>query len=209
MAYTDFKSLKQVHEELGIKIKKTEFLQTKHFEINKFFLEQINRNFKDVGMFLSEVAICEGIISPILREVAYPNKLTIFSHTPLKVKGNDKLNGTPDYMAGVIGDDAMSIKNPVLCLGEAKKDDFVAGWGQVAAEMYAAQKKNRDDGFEIPIFGLVSNGEIWKFGKLENNLLEIDSRSYSFSELQKLFDTLNWIFSTCRKNLESILDLED
>ncbi len=209
MAYTDFKSLKQVTEELDLYVKRTNFLKTKAFKINDYFIEMLNRSLEDGATMASEISICENLISPIIREVAYPNKLSVFSHIAFGIEGDEILQGYPDYILGTKARDDSSLGTPILCLGEAKKDDFVAGWGQVAAEMYTTHKVNKENGFEVPVFGLVSTGKEWEFGVLENNVLKLDTRFYSSRHPQELFDTLNWIFRKCRKNLESVLDLDD
>ena len=205
MAYTDFKSLKKVKNDLGVNIKTSDFLNEKKFQLNDYFKEQLEANLKEI-MIMTEAGICENLIAPVIKEVARKNNLTVWSHIQFDLKGSESLKGVPDYLVGIIDDDAISIKNPILCLGEAKKDDFHAGWGQVAAEMYVAQIANKEDAVEVPIYGLVSNGETWKFGILEDNLLQIDSKIYSFSNLQKLFNVLNWIFCECRKNLDEVLE---
>ncbi len=49
-------------------------------------------------------------------------------------------------------------------LVEAKQDNFEAGWAQCLAEMIAAQRLNETA--QIIIYGIVSNGNLWQFGKL-------------------------------------------
>jgi len=95
----------------------------------------------------------------------------------------------------------------VVCLGEAKKDDFVQGWAQVSAEMIAAQKLN--DNEDIPIYGLVSTGELWKFGVLKNKIFTIDSNSISAPLfLNKVLNILNWMFCEARKNADTLEKLK-
>jgi hypothetical protein len=50
----------------------------------------------------------------------------------------------------------------------AKKDDFEGGCAQCLLEMYTIQKMNGNP--DITVFGIVSNGDNWEFGKLEGNL---------------------------------------
>ncbi len=204
MAYTNFENLKQVNEKLKIKIKRDFILSSKSFEINSYYYKVIIRNLQDETVLVSEASICEKLIAPIINEVAYYNNLKIWSHIQFDLEGSDDLKGVPDYLIGVIDDDATSIKNPILCLGEAKKEDFVKGWAQVAAEMFVAHKKNENAGKSVPIYGLVTTGKEWEFGILEDNLLRIDKNRYSSRNLQELFDILNWVFCECRKNLDKI-----
>ncbi len=198
MAYTNYESIADVAEEFNISFSKENFLEKKEFKINEYFIEIINRNFKSDINFMSEYAICESLIAPIIKEVAYANNLEVWSH--IQFDCDENLKGIPDYLIGTPKNDITSIKTPVLCLGEAKRDDFIRGWGQVAAEMVAAQKINAKNKSNITVFGLVSNGKIWEFGKLENNSFTIDPNSYTApNHIQELFDILNWFFAECHK----------
>ena len=209
MSYTSFESLLDVTKAFKIKVKTEEFIKTKEFEINEYFMKQLKRNLQDRATILSEASICESLISPIIKEVAYFNNLTVFSHIQFDLEGSDSLKGIPDYLVGIKDDDDASLRTPVLCLGEAKKDDFVKGWGQVATEMYAAYKMNEKESTAVPIYGLVSTGGAWQFGILDNNILTIDTNTYStFKHIQEVFDVLNWVFCECRKNIDKILEIE-
>ncbi len=67
--------------------------------------------------------------------------------------------------------------------------------------MYAAQVENKNE--EISIFGLVSNGEIWKFAVLKEDIVQIDINSFAAPrELQGLFNALNWVFCEARKSID-------
>ena len=208
MAYTNYESLKQVTDEFGLKVKRIHFLKTKPFKVNEYYLEVLKRYFADGSSIASEIAICEKLISPIINEVAYANKLTVFSHVVFNLKGSESLKGIPDYLIGIKANDDTTLGTPIACLGEAKKDDFILGWGQVAAEMYAAQQANKEEDIDIPIYGIVSNGTVWQIGLLENSLLKIETNSYS-GQSQEIFDVLNWVFAVSYKNLSKVINLEE
>jgi hypothetical protein len=61
-------------------------------------------------------------------------------------------------------------EEPYLIVVEAKKDNFEEGWGQCLAELITAQKLNGNTKTEI--FGIVSNGKFWEFGRLLENSFE-------------------------------------
>ncbi len=209
MSYTSFETLKEVMVECPIKVKSANFIRTKSFKIEPYLQKILIRNMEDRITILSEASVCENIIAPIMQEVAYFNNLTVWSHTQFDLEGSNVLKGVPDYLIGIIDDDATSIRNPILCLAEAKKDDFVKGWAQVAAEMYAAYKTNENENKTIPVYGLVSTGVSWQFGVLDNNILTIDKNTYSaFENMQNVFNILNWVFCECRKNIDKILEIE-
>ncbi len=90
----------------------------------------------------------------------------------------------------------MVFDKPYLLLVEAKQDNFEAGWAQCLAEMIAAQRLNQDP--QIIIFGIVSNGDRWQFGKLEAEVFTRNITFFSIQELNPLFAALNYIFQQCK-----------
>ena len=81
---------------------------------------------------------------------------------------------------------------PYLLIVEAKQDNFDWGWGQCLAEMVAAQRLNGEAA--IAIFGIVSNGINWEFGKLEGKRFAHHPAPYSIFELKNLFAIVNYFF---------------
>lgn len=61
----------------------------------------------------------------------------------------------------------------------------------------AAQKLNGNH-FEQTLFGIVSNGEIWEFGKLVGQQFTKNSDLYVIKELDKLGGVLNYLFEQCK-----------
>ncbi len=210
MSYTSFESLKEVAERFKFKVKRMNFFNKKDFKIEKYLQKMLIRNMEDGINIASEAAICENLISPIIKEVGYFNDVAIWSHIQFDLKDSDILTGYPDYIAGTKSEyDDMSLASPVFCLGEAKKEDFTKGWAQVAAEMYAAYKTNENENKAVPVYGLVSTGKQWEFAIFDNNILTIEKKTFSASSnMQEVFDVLNWVFCECRKNIDKILEIE-
>ncbi len=81
--------------------------------------------------------------------------------------------------------------------------------GQVGAEMVAAHKLNGEENKDIIIYGLVSSGKSWEFGKLENKLFSIDPNSQAApADLQKVLNILNWMFCEARKNADTLAEFK-
>lgn len=204
ITYSSFKSLTKVCERFGCIIKSENFVKEKEFICNNALKQNILEDFNDSKNFKNEYSICETVIRPILSLPSKANKLPLWSHSKLEViiDENTQFSGEPDYLWGiptVEGGDEFS--NTVASLCEAKKDDFSRGWAQVGAEMVAAQIKNNNK--EIPIFGLVTNGNLWQFGKLEGEVFIIDKRSFTApGHLDEVFNVLNWFFCEARKNAD-------
>jgi hypothetical protein len=77
-------------------------------------------------------------------------------------------------------------------LVQAKQDNFEVAWTQYLTEIISAQSLNGE--FSTTIFGIVSNGDSWQFGKLEKYLFIQDKNFYGISQLDKLFAAINYIF---------------
>ena len=103
------------------------------------------------------------------------------------------LSGYPEYVLArrsPLG--KVVFDKPYLLIVEAKQDNFDWGWGQCLAEMVAAQRLNGESA--IAIFGIVSNGINWEFGKLEGNRFTHHPAPYSIFELRSLFAIVNYLF---------------
>jgi hypothetical protein len=89
------------------------------------------------------------------------------------------------------------LDRPYVLFVEAKSDDFDAAWAQCLAALLAAQQLNERP--EAVIFGSVSGGEVWRFGKLEGKTLFQDPRSFTVTHLDELFAALNYVFQQAQQ----------
>ncbi len=200
--FSSFKKRSDVLKEYDLYFENKHFIKEKKFNANEYFLKKMERRFNKPGVFGSEYSACEAIIYPILEEVSDFNDLPIWSHYKLESESL-MLTGEPDYLFAFSerGDD--DYQQAIVCVGEAKKENFAQGWAQVSAEMVAAQKLNENS--DIPIYGLVTTGILWQFAILEKNKFILHSESLSATEdFQKLLNYLNWLFCEARKNAEKL-----
>lgn len=140
----------------------------------------------------TEKARSEMIISPILLDLKkhFPQKIGIFSGVEFNVDSNQCLNGVCDFLISA-SSEQLFITSPVLPLVEAKKENIMAGLGQCAAEMVAAQIFNEQEGNSVSsILGVVTSGNIWKFLQLENQILRIDITEYYLRDVDKILGIL-------------------
>ncbi|MEM9162371.1 MAG: hypothetical protein AAGC54_04795 [Cyanobacteria bacterium P01_F01_bin.4] len=79
-----------------------------------------------------------------------------------------------------------------IVLVEAKKNDFEQCWGQCLAELVAAQKINED--MISPVYGIVTDGNLWQFGKLEADVFVKDAENFTVDRLPTLYGALEYIF---------------
>jgi len=204
MGFNSYKNIESVLNDFSLTYTEANFIQELPFEPEPFFLSRLQIALQDGVVFNSEYAICENIISPILKEIwiTYKDRLQLWSHHPLNY--NETLSGVPDYIVAQRSSRGKIILGqPYLILVEAKKDNFDEGWAQCVAELIAAQKLNENVSFKT-VFGIVSNGKLWEFGKLESETLTKNTRFYSLEELRLLMNAINYVFSESVKLIESI-----
>ncbi len=204
MAFASFKTITDVCVKFDCDAEYENFISQKEIKIDQVLMNYIKSNFHKRSSYLNEYVICERLISPIIEMIADANDLPVWSHIPFNV--TDELSGTPDYIFAPALPGRQKYKLPIACLGEAKKDDFDEGWGQTAAEMVAAQIANKNK--EVPIYGLVTNGKFWEFGKLIENKFIMEDAPFSVKNLQQILNVLNWFFCEARKSADVLLDIE-
>jgi hypothetical protein len=139
----------------------------------------------------------------IIIDLVFVEALQPFPH--LKIwKGealeSETAHGAADYL---ITENFDYAEAPMLCVAEAKKDDFDQGLAQCLVEMQACQWTNQKIGKTIDIFGIVTNGEGWKFYKLTTDNQVYETLLYSLRDLPDILGTLNLIFTACENHLKS------
>ncbi len=201
MAFSEYKDIGQVQIEFNIKLDDESFIFAEAVSPPEIFLNEFEFTRENLPVFTSEGARTEAIIFPILREVykSYSDKFVLWIQKSFSY--NAKLNGTPDYLIATkspLGKTVLA--KPLLGVVEAKKNDFEVGWAQCLAEMIAIQKINDDE--ETPVYGIVTDGERWQFGKLQKNLLTRNASSFLIDDLPELFGALHFIFQSISVNVK-------
>ncbi len=150
----------------------------------------------------SEAFADKFLIAPILNTVwSIHNNLNIW--TQPYIKFNDMLQGRPDYLVSPLDRQQYEVLSvPIVVLVEAKQDNFTHGWGQCLSEMLACQKLNKSS--DIVIYGIVSTGLIWEFGKLIGNNFIRDINPISVSDLQKTVNAVNFIFEQADNEIPNV-----
>jgi hypothetical protein len=194
MSYGDFKTVTEVAEKFDIELKTGSFIDELTIEIPDYPFSDIERRLGDEMSFINEIAICEDIIKPILNliEIKY-EFLHVWTHVTYNVDKDKGLVGEPDYLiAPRTKYGRMGI--PPLCVIEAKQEKFEEGWAQALAEMVATSIQD-DKQVVDACYAVVTTGKYWEFGQLKNNVFTKDRKQISATmDLQRVFDTLNWIF---------------
>lgn len=204
MSFSSYKSLGETVKKHQIIYTEANFMAEVEFKISDYFRNDLKLMMEDGVVDNSESAICENLIYPVLKEIwkQYRKQFLLWSQQFLNCDA--KLSGFPEYILArrsPLG--KVVFDQPYFLLVEAKQDNFDAGWGQCLAEMIAAQRPNESS--QITIFGIVSNGATWQFGKLEAQGFIKHPLPYTIYELDKLFAAVNYVFQQCEVQLEQLL----
>jgi hypothetical protein len=103
----------------------------------------------------SEMAKREFMIAPLLWEIIRHVKAKINVEYPIEI--DDKLGGLLDYLVR---------SEQEIIIIEAKKGDLDKGFNQLIAELIAMDKYQGDSDSPEFLYGVVSIGELWRFGIL-------------------------------------------
>lgn len=204
MAFSSYKTIGEVVKAFQTSYTEANFIGEVAFNIADFFREDLQTVMREGVVDNSEFAICENLIYPVIKEVwkQYRSNFLIWSHQSLNYDEN--LSGFPEYILAKrspLG--KVVFDKPYFILVEAKQDNFEAGWAQCLAEMIAAQRLNGE--LAVMIFGIVSNGTLWQFGKLEETVFTRNITYYSIQELDKLFAAVNYVFQQCEVQLNNLV----
>jgi hypothetical protein len=162
MAYSDFTTLRKVKQILGLP-----------HTLTTLFSQPI-----------TEVKPSEHLLFDI-KEAEILAPVTEKSKSELIIE--KQLTGICDFIFGH-APQTLEINVPVFCVIEAKNRTLEEGFGQCAAEMFAAKTYNtQDEQAATTIYGAVTNGYEWAFLELaDDNLLKIDTDRYTILKLPQL-----------------------
>jgi hypothetical protein len=111
---------------------------------------------------------------------------------------SDVVSGNVDYL---IADRKRYLEAPLLCVVEAKKDDFEQGLAQCLVEMQACGWQNAQIGKMIDVLGIVTNGTIWQFYQRLISGQVYETVPYALNDLSTILGALHQIFEQCQENL--------
>ncbi|XOF35005.1 MAG: hypothetical protein ACL93V_06870 [Candidatus Electrothrix sp. YB6] len=192
MSFSQFKNVADVQKLYNIRYEEGTFISSTDTPLPHFFINEFKFNKENIDIFSSEASRSELIISPLLREV-YKNHSKNYSFWIQKtISFDDVLSGTPDYIfsrKSPLGKTVL--ETPIVIVVEAKKNDFEQGWGQCLAELVASQKINNSP--DKPVYGVVTDGNLWQFGRLLEDLFTKNERSYTIDNMQELYGALEYL----------------
>ncbi|MCL1464584.1 hypothetical protein [Argonema galeatum] len=193
MSYSDF-TLSQLVKIFGLTINETVdlFAAVEEVESSDYLAFYLKENIALAVAINTEKARSEMIIAPILLEVRrrLNYQVSLFSGVDFNVDNDRGLNGVCDFLISRSAEQ-LFIRAPVITIVEAKNENIKTGFGQCVAEMIAAQLFNEREGNAIKtIYGVVTIGTIWRFLKLEGNVVDIDLTEYYIKNVNKILGIL-------------------
>ena len=193
MAYSDF-SLEGAGKTFELKYSEVADLFGKepNLECSQLLAETLKRSVPLGLASNTQKSRAEMITAPILIELREQlhNRISLFSGIDFNVDSERGLDGSCDFLMGN-SSGLLLVVAPVIIIVEAKPENLNSELGQCVAEMWAASLFNEREGNDIPaIYGAVTSGNIWKFMKLKEQVIEIDLTEYYLSDVNKILGIL-------------------
>lgn len=202
MPFGSYRTLGEALRTLQITAMTEEYFQPLPLAVRDAFQAELAERLEDCPVSCSEWAVCENLIYPVLSEAAkgYRKELVIWSHLPLYQ--GEELLGVPDYLIAKRSPLSVEVLDrPFALFMEAKRNDFDAGWAQCLAAMHGIQSLNGDP--QRVVYGGVSDGFIWRFGKLRDRSFSRHPQDYSLTRLEELFTALHGVLELCKQQVLS------
>ena len=186
MSYTDF-DIPKVEKELDVKVKNRLLnWQIEFIEPSDWLKETLGKGLANA--LVSEKSRSEFLVAPVMLEIKElnNNRVQIFSGQTLNVDANLGLTGECDFILSKT-EPTPILREPIMAVVEAKKNDIELGLGQCIAQMVAARIFNSRKGNDLKeIFGCVTTGETWQFLKLEESFVIVDVSRFYIDNVGKI-----------------------
>jgi hypothetical protein len=186
-------SHKEAYEYLQIEHLISWHIEFETVEPSELFQKHLERMsiFDIQGSEEGKKIIIDAILIEALQD--FREKLKIWKGVNL---AGDIAQGEADYLVTV---NKGYLETPFLCIIEAKRDDFYQGLAQCLVEMKTCQWKHQQEGRNIDILGIVSNGETWKYYKLDKHNIAFETIPYS--DISMILGGLHHLFKLCERTL--------
>lgn len=173
-----------------------DFSSTTPIPAETWFKEELMFALSHRGDDDKEAFACEFLIVPFLRYVWRRHELVnLFSHVQIKA---DDLIFIPDYLVtGRTPTGFKRVYKPLLLTVEAKNEDFGEGWFKALLQAVVCQRLNETP--DIPIVMVVTTGDVWQFGKLEQTHVIRHPLPLSIEDPDMLLGVLDVVFAGCEQ----------
>jgi hypothetical protein len=185
---------KEAFKHLGVTELNRWTIEAEPVPISDFFRQRLQRlqRFDLESLEVSKTLLIDAICEEGLEGF---ERLKVWKGAYLE---GESVCGNVDYL---IAERRAYLEAPFVCIIEAKKDDFEQGAAQCLVEMQTCQWVNQQLGKLIPIYGIVTNGEGWKFYRLTVNSKVSESLLYGIGEMSILLGLLRALLQQGEQNL--------
>ena len=186
---------REAFKHLGVSELKRWSIDAEPVPISDFFRQRLERlqRFDLESLEVSKTLLIDAICEEGLEGF---DRLRVWKGPYLE---GEKTCGNADYL---IAQRRAYLEGPFVCVIEAKKDNFEQGTAQCLVEMQACQWSNQELGRAMPIYGIVTNGEGWKFYRLEGDGGVSETLLHGIGEMSILLGFLRSFLGLCEQNLE-------
>ncbi len=193
----NFSSAKEILDAYELQFRYDKFIDYQNItkiKLEQYFLDKLDFSLVNRGQADKEFFSAEFIIVPFLYEAwRRHSKITLFSHPNIKVQD---FNLYPDYIIAAKDKTGLKVlQKPLLTTVKAKDEKVEQGWFDALMQMVAARLMNETN--DIPIHAIVTTGDNWYFGKLENDIFTRHPTPVGISDIEILTSVLNHVFSLC------------
>lgn len=193
----NFSSSKEILDAYQLTFKYDKFIDYQSVtkvSLHQYFLDKLDFTLSNRGQADKEFFSAEFIIAPFLFEAwRRHTKVNLFSHPNLKVQD---FNLYPDYIIAAKDKTGLKIlQKPLLMIVKPDDEKIKEGWFDALVQMVAARLVNETD--NIPVHAIVTTGDSWYFGKLEDNIFIRHPLPLGIDKPESLMSVLNHIFSLC------------
>lgn len=146
----------------------------------------------------SEKARSEFLIAPVLLELrrTLRHRPAVFSGIEFNVDAANGLNGYCDFLV-TRSPRQHILTAPVIAVAEGKNDKVTTGLGQCVAGMRAAWLFNAARGESVTqVYGVSTTGTQWKFLRLRDSDLTIDTGDYFIDDPGRILGILVHMIET-------------
>lgn len=201
MSFSDYKSVEQLIDDYPLALRSGSFLPNVRLALPSHFVAALEFALRRESPGESEHFYTENFVYPLLFQAwnARP-KVHLWSHRA--IVADNRLQGTPDYLVSAFPTKAVRklVQAPLLAVIEAKRQDFEEGWGQCLAAMLASQKLNEKR--PVVVYGAVSTGTLWQFGKLEGETFSREPSGFAISDPERVFGLIDHVFGECERQID-------
>ncbi len=195
MAYKDFR-LSEIQSKFSIDTIYAEVWKKSEVQLVKpsVYLSQGIAS-ADLIPLTTEKALSERILAPILAEIkaTHIDQIQVFSGEIITADRSIGLNGEIDFLF-VKKPYSTEPSAPIIAVTEAKIGRIDKAIPQAAAQMIGARIFNQLHGEPIEtIHGVVTDGNTWRFLRLQDKTIFVDNIKYSLVEIEHILGIFKMI----------------